>query len=156
MAENGNIKIIARNRKALRDFDIQDRFEAGIELMGAEVKSLREGKINLGDAYAFVERGQLFLKNLHITPYKMAAQVDIDPLRIRRLLMHRREINRLSIKIEQRGMTLVLLSLYFKNRLAKVELGLGQGRRKYDKRQAIAKADADRRMKQATRKGQTE
>lgn len=156
MAETDNIKLIARNRKAFHDFDIQDRFEAGIELMGAEVKSLRDGKINLGDAYATVERGQLILKNLHISPYKMAAQLDLDPLRPRRLLMHRREINRLAEKIEQKGMSLVLLSLYFKKRLAKVELGLGQGRKKYDKRQAIAKADADRRMKQATRRNQNE
>lgn len=156
MAETDNIKLIARNRKAFHDFDIQDRFEAGIELMGAEVKSLRDGKINLGDAYATVERGQLILKNLHISPYKMAAQLDLDPLRPRRLLMHRREINRLAEKIEQKGMSLVLLSLYFKKRLAKVELGLGQGRKKYDKRQAIAKADADRRMKQATKRNQNE
>lgn len=156
MAETDNIKLIARNRKAFHDFDIQDRFEAGIELMGAEVKSLRDGKINLGDAYATVERGQLILKNLHITPYKMAAQLDLDPLRPRRLLMHRREINRLAEKIEQKGMSLVLLSLYFKKRIAKVELGLGQGRKKYDKRQAIAKADAERRMKQATKRDQNE
>ena len=156
MEETDNIKLIARNRKALRDFDIKDRFEAGIELVGAEVKSLREGKINLGDAYAFVERGQLILKNLHITPYKMAGQADLDPMRPRRLLMHRAEINRLAAKIEQRGMTLVLLSIYFKRRLAKVELGLGQGRRKYDKRQVIAKADADRRIKQAIKRDQNQ
>jgi len=152
MAEGENIKLIARNRKALRDYEILDRFEAGIELMGAEVKSLRGGKINLGDAYASVEQGQLILKNLHITPYKMASGVELDPLRERRLLMHRKEINRLKARIEQKGMTLVLLSIYFKRSLAKVELGLGQGRKKYDKRQAIAKADADRRIKQATKR----
>ena len=156
MAENDNIKLIARNRKALRDFDIQDRFEAGIELIGAEVKSLRDGKINLGDSYAHIENGQLILKNLHITPYKMATQFEIDPLRPRRLLMHKREINRLAIKIDQRGMTLVLLSIYFKKRLAKVELGLGLGRKKYDKRQVIAKAEADRRMQQAMKKNTNE
>lgn len=156
MEETDKIKIIAKNRKAFYNFDIKDRFEAGIELLGAEVKSLREGKINLGDAYAFIERGQLILKNLHISPYKMAGQADLDPMRPRRLLMHRTEINRLAIKIEQRGMTLVLLSLYFRKRLAKVELGLGLGRKKYDKRQAIAKADADRRIKQATKRDRNE
>lgn len=152
MADNENIKLVARNRKALHDYEILDRFEAGIELLGSEVKSIRNGKLNLGDAYATVEQGQLILKNLHISPYKMASGAELDPLRDRRLLMHRREISRLAAKIEQKGMTLVLLSLYFKRRIAKVELGLGQGRKKYDKREAIAKADADRRINQAIKR----
>lgn len=152
MANEKEIKIIARNRKAWRDYAIDDKFEAGIELIGAEVKSLRGGKLNIGDAYATIENGQLILKNLHISPYKMASGGELDPMRPRRLLMHKREIKRLAIKVEQRGMTLVLLSIYFSHRLVKVELGLGQGRKKYDKRQVIAKAEADRRIKQVTQR----
>ena len=157
MAENDNIKIIARNRKAFHDFDIQDRFEAGIELVGAEVKSLRDGKINLGDSYAHVENGQLILKNLHITPYKMATSasgVILDPARSRRLLLHKREIRKLAVKTEQQGMTLVPLTIYFKGKHVKIELGTAVGRKKYDKRQAIAKKEADRRIKQATNRNQ--
>jgi SsrA-binding protein len=152
MDQHDNIKIVARNRKALRDYQIVDRVEAGIELLGCEVKSLREGKLNLGDAYAAVKDGEVFLRNLHISPYKMATGEQPDPIRARRLLLHRREIRRLKAKTEQRGMTLIPLAIYFKRNIAKVELGLGVGRRKYDKRDVIAKADADRRMKQAMRK----
>jgi SsrA-binding protein len=150
--QHDKTKLIARNRKAMRNYQILDRFEAGIELLGCEVKSLREGRLNLGDAYAIVKDGEVFLKNLHITPYKMTADEPPDPLRPRRLLLHRREIRRLKTKTEQRGMTIIPLTLYFKGNLAKVELGLGIGRRKYDKRDVIAKADADRRIKQAMRK----
>ncbi len=150
--QHDNIKLVAKNRRAFRDYEIIDRLEAGIELLGCEVKSLREGRLNLGDSYAAVKGGEVFLRNLHISPYKMAASEPPDPLRPRRLLLHRREIRRLKTKTEQRGMTLVLLAIYFKGRVAKVELGLGTGRKKYDKRDVIAKADADRRMKQAMRK----
>jgi len=147
-----DIKIIARNRKAKRDYEILETVEAGIELMGCEVKSLRLGKVNLADAYAVIKEGQVFLKHLHISPYEMAATEDLDPTRDRRLLLHKREIRRLAIKTDQRGLTLVLLSMYFRGKRAKVELALAVGRRKYDKRQAIAKAEAGRRIQRAVRK----
>lgn len=146
------IHVVARNRKARHDYTIEETIEAGIELRGAEVKSIREGKINLSDAYAIVENGQVILRNLHISPYKMASREQPDPLRPRRLLLHRKEIRRLFAKTEQRGMSLIPLTIYFKGQHAKVELGLGVGRKKYDKRQAIAEAEAKRRISRATRK----
>lgn len=152
MKDSGNIKIIVRNRKARHDFEIRDTIEAGIELLGSEVKSLRNGKVNISDAYAFVEDGQVFLKNLHISPYAMATDDNLDPLRLRRLLLHKREIRKLKVQTEQRGLTLIPLSIYFKGKVAKIELALAVGRKKYDKRQAIAKSEADRRIKRATRK----
>lgn len=152
MSESENIRVVVRNRKARRDFYIERTFEAGIELKGAEVKSLREGKVNLSDAHAVVSGGEIILKNLHISPYKMATMETLDPLRPRRLLLHKREIAKLYVQTEQRGMTLIPLTIYFKGKLAKVELALAVGRKKYDKRQAIIKAEADRRMKQALKK----
>lgn len=152
MKEADNIKIIARNRKARHDYEIRDTVEAGIELLGTEVKSVREGKINISDAYAFVDNDQVFLKNLHISPYHMDTGPGHDPLRLRRLLLHKREIRKLAIQIEQRGMTLIPLTIYFKGKVAKIELALATGRKKYDKRQSIAKSEADRRIKRAMRK----
>ena len=151
MKEPADRRYIVRNRKARHDYDIKDTIEAGIELKGSEVKSLRDGKVNISDAYAIVENGQVFLKKLHISPYEMA-QDNHEPLRPRRLLLHKREIRKLYIQTEQRGMTLVPLSLYFRKNIAKVELAIAVGRRKYDKRQAKAKSEADRRIKQALRK----
>jgi len=147
-----NIKIVARNRKAKHDYSIAETIEAGIELRGSEVKSLRNGKVNLSDSYAIIKDGQVILKNLHISPYKMATHEPLDPIRDRRLLLHKREIRKLAIKTEQRGMTLVLLAIYFKGKVAKAELGLGTGRKKYDKRQAKAEAEAQRRIQRAVRK----
>ena len=152
MTETADIRYVVRNRKAKHNFDIKSTLEAGIELKGSEVKSLREGKINIGDAYATVENGEVFLKNLHISPYKMAADETLDPMRPRRLLLHSRQIRKLTAEIAQKGMTLVPLSIYFKGNLAKIELAVGVGRKKYDKRQAIAKAESDRRISKATRK----
>ena len=150
--EADDIKIIARNRKALKDYEIQETFEAGISLLGTEVKSLRDGKINLADAYAIIENGQVILRNLHISPYQMASHDNHEPTRPRRLLLHRREIRKLKVQTEQKGMTLVPLVIYFKRHLVKVELALGMGRKKYDKREAIAKADAERRMQKAIKR----
>ena len=147
-----DFQLVARNRKARHDFDIRERLEAGIELQGAEVKSIREGKINISDAFAVIENGEVYLRNLHISPYKMAADQGLDPTRPRRLLLHKREIARLAAKVEQKGMTLIPLAIYFKNRRVKIELALAVGRKKYDKRDAIAKEDAARRMKQAMRR----
>jgi len=144
------ISYVARNRKARHDYQIRSRLEAGIELRGFEVKSLRERKVNLSDSYAVVENGEVILKNLHISPYKMSQEAQ-DPLRPRRLLLHKREIRKLLIQTEQKGLTLIPLSIYFKGKVAKVELAVAAGRRKYDKRQAIAKAEADRKIKRAVR-----
>ena len=152
MKEAEQIRYVTRNRKAWHDYTILNRLEAGIELKGAEVKSIREGKVNLSDAHAIVEGGQVLLKNLHISPYKMATDAEQDPLRTRRLLLHKREIRKLFVQTEQKGMTLIPLAIYFKGNLAKVELALAVGRKKYDKRQAIAEAEANRNIKKALRK----
>ncbi|MBN1213622.1 MAG: SsrA-binding protein SmpB [candidate division Zixibacteria bacterium] len=149
--EAENIRYVVRNRKARHDYEIKNTFEAGIELRGSEVKSLREGKVNLSDAYAEVDQNQVILKNMHISPYKMA-QEKLDPYRPRRLLLHKREIYKLFVQTQQRGMTLIPLSIYFKGKVAKVELALAVGRKKYDKRQAIAEAEAERKIGRALRK----
>lgn len=150
MKDSADRKYVVRNRKARHDYEIRDTLEAGIELKGSEVKSVREGKINLSDAYATVENGEVILKNLHISPYKMARE-NHDPIRPRRLLLHKREIRKLAVLTEQRGLTLVPLGIYFKKNLAKVELAVAIGRKKYDKREAIAKAETERRIKRALR-----
>lgn len=149
-----NVKYIARNRKARHDYLVTDTIEVGIELLGSEVKSLRAGKVTISDAYAYIEKGQVFLKNLHISEYKMATVSSHEPLRLRRLLLHKREIRKLFSKTEQKGMTLIPLSIYLKNNRIKIELGVAIGRKKYDKRQAIAKTEADRRIKSALKKEQ--
>ncbi len=151
-AESKQIQIVARNRKARHDYQINATIEAGIELLGYEVKAVRQGKINLADSYAEIKNGEVYLKNLHISPYEMATGEPLDPLRPRRLLLHKREIYRLGVKTQQRGMTLIPLSIYFKGKQVKIELALASGRKKYDKRQAIAKEEAERRMKQAVRR----
>ena len=151
MAEKENIKYVVKNRKARHDYSIQETFEAGIELKGSEVKSLRDGQAQMSDAYALIENGQVILRNLNITPYKMSSD-PLDPIRPRRLLLHSRQINKLAAETEQKGKTLVPLSIYFKGKLAKVELALALGRKKYDKREAIAKAESERRIRRALRK----
>lgn len=150
--DTGKFRIIVRNRKARHNYHISTTIEAGIELKGTEIKSLRNGKVQMADAYAIIENGQVYLKSLHISPYLYAGATSHEPTRTRRLLLHKREIRKLEVKTQQQGMTLIPLSIYFKGKLAKVELALAIGRKKYDKRQAIAKAEADRRIKQATRK----
>jgi SsrA-binding protein len=149
-----DIHIIARNRKARHDYEITDSIEAGIELRGSEVKSIREGKVSLAEAYAVVENGQVIVKNMQITPYKMAARETPDPLRPRRLLLHKKEIRKLFVRTEQRGFALIPLMVYFRGKHAKIELGVGLGRKKYDKRQAIAEAEAKRRISRAIRRDQ--
>jgi SsrA-binding protein len=151
MKDSNDIRYVAKNRKARHDYEILSSLEAGIELKGCEVKSIRDGKVNLSDAYAVVEKGQVILKNLHISPYKMAME-NPDPRRPRRLLLHKREIRKLTVQTEQKGLTLIPLSIYFKGKVAKVELAVAAGRRKYDKRQAIAKAEAERRIKRVLRR----
>lgn len=151
MAEKEDMKYVVRNRKARHDYTIQETLEAGIELKGSEVKSLRDGKAQMSDAYALVENGQVILRNLNITPYKMSSD-QLDPIRPRRLLLHSKQIRRLAAETDQKGKTLVPLAIYFKGRLAKVELAIALGRKKYDKREAIAKAESERRIRRAMRK----
>jgi len=143
-AQVGGKTPTVRNRKALHDYHILDRWEAGIALKGSEVKSLRDGKANLADAYAKIEKAEIFLVNLHISPYDPAAHENHDPRRVRKLLLHRKEIRRLIGKVVEKGLTLVPLSLYFKDGKVKVELALATGKRKYDKRAAIKEKDIQR------------
>ena len=150
--DNEKVKVVVRNRRARHDYAIIATIEAGIALHGSEVKSIREGKVQLADSYAVVEDGQVFLKNLHISPYKQSGASQAEPTRTRRLLLNKREIRKLQAASEQQGQTLIPLTIYFKGKHAKVELALAIGRKKYDKRQVIAKAEADRRIKQAMRK----
>ena len=149
-------KTIAENRKAFHDYFVEESMEAGIELCGTEVKSLRKGSVNLKDAWCTVDNGELFVKGMHISPYEQGNIFNRDPMRVRRLLMHRREIFRLyGLLKQQQGLTLIPLSLYFKKQYVKVELGLCKGKKLYDKRDAMAKRDAkrdiDRAMKERIR-----
>jgi len=139
------VKMIATNKKAHRNFDISETVEAGIALRGSEVKSLRESKVQISDAYARFERGELWLLGLHVAQYSRASSHQrYDPTRKRKLLLHRAELDRLFSKTEQDHLVLVPMALYFKNNRAKLELGLGRGRKTVDKRQLIAKRDANR------------
>lgn len=148
-----DVKLIARNRKARFNYHILETFEAGMALVGTEVKSLRAGRCNLGDSYAEIQGGELFLKNLHISPYEQAAHGNHEPTRARKLLMHRRELRRLESKTQEKGLTLVPVSLYFKRGRAKCELALAKGKKLYDKRQDQADKDVRRKMDQALRGG---
>ena len=137
--ENYAHKIIAQNKKARHDYFVLDSYEAGIELLGTEVKSLRMGAVNLKDSYCYIEKGELFMTGVHISPYEKGNIFNRDPMRDRRLLMHKKEIIRLQAKIGQEGLTLVPLSLYFSGRNVKVEIGLCKGKKLYDKRETEAK-----------------
>lgn len=145
------IQVIAENRKARHDYFVEETFEAGIALVGTEVKSLRAGRVNLRDGYAQVVNGELFLENVHISPYAQANRFNHDPLRRRKLLMHKREILRLHAATREKGYTLVPLRLYFKRGRAKVELALARGKKQYDKRADIASREAQRDIARAMR-----
>ena len=140
---------MATNRRARHDYQIEETFEAGVVLTGAEVKSLRAGRASLGEAYARVAGGEAWVENLHISPYPNASARSYDPRRPRKLLLHRREIDRLIGRTQERGLTLVPLRLYFRRGLAKLEIGLGRGRRRYEKRRAIAEREQRREMERA-------
>lgn len=147
------VKIVVQNKKARHDYAILETLEAGIALRGTEVKSLREGKGNLRDSYAVIENGEVLLRGLHITPYSHTSDRALDPLRDRKLLVNRVEIRKLVGKVNEKGMTLVALKVYFNERgIAKVELGLGKGKRSHDKRDAIAERDARREMDRALKR----
>lgn len=140
------VKAVAGNRKAYHDYFIEDKYEAGIQLAGTEVKSIRQGTVNLKDAYAIVKDGEMVLHGMHISPYEKGNIFNKDPLRPRKLLLHKREILRLHAKVKQDGYALVPLSLYFRGARVKVELGLAKGKKLYDKREAAAQRDAKREM----------
>lgn len=142
-----DIKVVATNRKATHDYVIEDRYEAGLVLMGTEIKSVRAGQVNLGDGYVQPRDGELWLVNVHIASYDPAGRHGHDPRRPRKLLLHRKEINRLIGRMQERGYTLVPLRMYLKGGRAKVEIALARGKRKYDKREAIARRDAEREMR---------
>ncbi|MBI5739216.1 MAG: SsrA-binding protein SmpB [Nitrospirae bacterium] len=137
-------KVVATNRKAYHDYHIGETYEAGISLLGTEVKSLREGKANLKDSYAIVKNNEMFLLNCHISPYSHGNIFNHDPLRTRKLLLHRKEINKLFEHMTQKGFTLVPLKIYFKDGKAKVQIGLAKGKRQYEKREAVKEKDARR------------
>ena len=144
-------KIIASNRKARYEYEILDTFEAGIALLGPEVKSLRAGKASLGDSYADIRRGQVYLVNAHIGAYEQAGRANAPPLRDRKLLLRRSEISRLEGRVTERGLTLIPLRLYFLNGRAKVELALARGKRRYDKRQSIRQRETERDLRRTMR-----
>lgn len=140
------MKIIARNRKAFHDYEVLEKIETGIELMGTEVKSIRAGKVNLKDCYAVRIKGEFFLNHMHISPFEKGNIFNHDPYRTRKLLLHRKEILRLGSEIERKHLTLIPLSVYFKKQWVKLELGLCRGRKKYDKRQKIAADESKKRL----------
>ena len=150
-----NIKIIANNKKAYHDYFILEKYEAGIELAGTEVKSLRQGRCNLKDSWCSIVKGELFVNGMHISPYEHGNIWSKDPVRVRKLLMHKREINKLFGTLQQQGLSLIPLSAYFKGSMVKLELGLCKGKQLYDKREDAAKKsakrDIDRAMKEQNR-----
>ena len=143
-----NDKLIAKNPTAFHNYNIENKLEAGIVLSGTEIKSIRNGKANLKDSYAIIKNNEVYILGLHISPYEHGNIFNKDPLRDRKLLLNRREINKLIVMTKQKGYSLVPLNMYFKGSLVKVELGVGKGKKLYDKREDIAKKDAERRMRQ--------
>lgn len=152
--ESPALKIVAQNRKARHNYFIEDKIEAGIVLMGTEVKSLRLGRVNLKDAYAQIRNGEVFVYQMHIGPYPFAYFDNHEPRRPRKLLLHRREIDKLYGKVNEKGLSLIPLQIYFKGGRAKISLAIARGKRKYDKRESIRRRDAQREM-QRTRKQYT-
>ena len=150
-----NIKIVANNKKAYHDYFIEEKYEAGIELAGTEVKSLRQGRVNLKDSWCSIVKGELFVNGMHISPYDHGNIWGKDPMRVRKLLMHKREINKLFGTLQQQGLSLIPLCIYFKGSIVKLELGLCKGKKLYDKREDAArksaKRDIERAMKEQNR-----
>jgi len=149
VSEDADRKVVARNRKARHDYEILETFEAGMALKGPEVKSLRVGKASFQDAFATVERGEVWLHSLHISPYEEANRFNVDPVRTRKLLLNRREIRRLVGKVEEKGLTLVPLEIYFARGYAKVRLALARGKKLHDKREALKRKQLDREARRA-------
>ena len=142
--EHKGMKIMAKNRQVYHDYFVEEEYEAGIELFGTEVKSIRAGTLNLKDAWCGIKDGELFVNQMHISPYEKGNIFNKDPLRVRKLLLHKSEINKLIGKTKEKGMAIVPLKVYFKGSLVKVEIGLAKGKKLYDKRQDIAKKDQRR------------
>lgn len=152
MDKNSGIKIIAQNKKAYHDYFVLEKLEAGIELFGTEVKSIRQGKINLKDSWCFVKDGEMFVNGMHISPYEQGNIFNRDPLRTKRLLLHKKEIRRFHSQVKQDGLSIVPLSVYFSKGRAKVEIGLCKGKKLYDKREVAAKKDAQRAIERNLRR----
>ena len=148
------IKVIAENRKAFHDYFIEEKFECGIVLSGTEVKSIRMGKVNLKDSYVQVKEGEIFLVGVHISPYEQGNRFNLDPMRTRKLLMHKREIRKLDSLVMRQGYTLIPLEVYLKDGKMKIQLGLCKGKQVHDKRDAMAKRDSDREIQRALRNRQ--
>jgi SsrA-binding protein len=146
------IKVVAENRKARFDYHLEEKVEAGVALTGTEIKAIREGRVNLRDSYVHIEGGEAWLLNVHIAPYSKGGRYNHDPLRRRKLLLHRKEIGLLAGRVSERGYTLVPLRLYLKRGRAKIEVALGRGKKQYDKRAALAKKEAGREMARALRR----
>lgn len=144
MSKEKDSRLIANNKKAYHDYFIEEKYEAGIELHGTEVKSLRMGKCSIKEAFVRIEKGEVYIYGMHISPYEKGNIFNKDPLRVRKLLLHRYEINKIEGKLKEKGLTLVPLKVYFKDSLVKVEVGLARGKKLYDKRQDIAKKDQRR------------
>ena len=142
--DNKNFKLLANNKKAYFDYFIEDKWEAGISLFGTEVKSIRMGKVSIKESYIKIEKGEVFVYNMHVSPYEKGNIFNRDPIRVRKLLLHRAEINKLTGKTAEQGYTIVPLQVYIKNGLCKVEIGLAKGKKLYDKRDSIAKKDVRR------------
>ncbi len=142
------------NHKAGRDYDLLQRFEAGIELKGTEIKSIRQHRVSIDDSFARIDEGELFLYNMHVSPYEQGGRYNVDPIRIRKLLMHRREIDRLAGVLSQKRVTLVPLRLYQQHGLVKVELAVGKGKRVFEKRDRIRERETDRELQRAVRSRQ--
>ncbi|KXZ40248.1 SsrA-binding protein [Alkalithermobacter thermoalcaliphilus JW-YL-7 = DSM 7308] len=140
------VKILAQNRKAKHNFFIEETYEAGIELKGTEVKSIRAGKVNLGEGFASIDNGEVFLKQVHVSPYEQGNIFNVDPLRTRKLLLHKHEIRKLIGAVKEKGYSLIPLSMYLKRGKVKVSIALAKGKKLYDKRETIAKRDAQRRI----------
>ena len=151
MPKQQGIKEIAQNRKAFHDYFVLEKYEAGIELAGTEVKSVRAGQVNMKDSYCSIKNGELFLRGMHISPYEKGNIFNRDPVRVRRLLMHKREINRLNSQVMQQGVALIPLSLYFKDSKVKVEIGVCKGKKLYDKRADMAAKTARRDIERAVK-----
>ena len=149
MAEKNSIKIISQNKKAYHDYFVEEKYEAGVELFGTEVKSIRAGKVNVKEAYCDIKDGEVFVVGMHISPYEQGNVFNKDPLRPKKLLLHKREILKLFGLVSQKGYTLVPLQVYLKNSRVKIEIGLCRGKKLYDKRDDMARNDAKRDMERA-------
>ncbi len=152
MDKNSGIKTVANNKKAYHDYFVLEKLEAGIELFGTEVKSIRQGKINLKDSWCFVKDGEMFVNGMHISPYEQGNIFNRDPLRTKKLLLHKKEIRRFYAMVKQDGLAIVPLSVYFSKGRAKVEIGLCKGKKLYDKREVAAQKDAKRDIERSLRR----